>query len=74
MLSLLTLNLLFLAQLAITSLKSKIDPLEQGMKICSKLTIKTPERRQWRRSGVFTVNFEQISLLVLVFLFLTLSR
>ena len=24
--------------------------------ICSKLTIKTPERRQWRRSGVFTVN------------------
>ena len=74
MLSLLTLNLLFLAQLAITSLKSKIDLLEQGMKICSKLTIKTPERRQWRRSGVFTVNFEQISLLVLVFLFLTLSR
>ena len=74
MLSLLTLNLLFLAQLAITSLKSKIDLLEQGMKICSKLTIKTPERRQWRRSGVFTVNFEQISFLVLVFLFLTLSR
>ena len=26
--------------------------------ICSKLTIKTPERRQWRRSGVFIVNFE----------------
>ena len=74
MLALLTLNLLFLAQLAITSLKSKIDLLEQGMTICSKLTIKTPERRQWRRSGVFTVNFEQISLLVLVFLFLTLSR
>ena len=23
--------------------------------ICSKLTIKTPERRQWRRSGVFVV-------------------
>ena len=22
-------------------------------KICSKLTIKTPERRHWRRSGVF---------------------
>ena len=74
MLSLLTLNLLFLAQLAITSLKLKIDPLEQGMKICSKLTITTPERRQWRRPGVFLVNFEQISLLVLVFLFLTLSR
>ena len=26
--------------------------------ICSKLTIKTPESRQWRRSGVFIVNFE----------------
>ena len=26
--------------------------------ICSKLTIKTPERRQWRRSGDFIVNFE----------------
>ena len=24
--------------------------------VCSKLTIKTPERRQWRRSGVFIVN------------------
>ena len=42
--------------------------------ICSKLTIKTPERRQWRRSGVFTVNFEHISHLVLVFLLITLSR
>ena len=30
--------------------------------ICSKLTIKTPERRQWRRSDVFIVNFEYISL------------
>ena len=26
--------------------------------ICSKLTIKTPERRHWRRSGVFVVNSE----------------
>ena len=42
--------------------------------ICSKLTIKTPERRQWRRSGVFTVNFEHISHLALVFLLLTLNR
>ena len=38
--------------------------------ICSKLTAKTPERR----SGVFIVNFEYISHLVLVFLLLTLSR
>ena len=52
--------------------------------ICSKLTIKTPERRQSRRSGVFSVNFgrrsgvfivnfEHISHLVIVFLLLTLN-
>ena len=35
--------------------------------ICSKLTINTPERRHRRRSGVFIVNFEHISRLVLVF-------
>ena len=34
--------------------------------ICSKLTIKTPERR----SGVFIVNFEHVSHLVIVFLLL----
>ena len=37
--------------------------------ICSKLTIKTPERHNWRRSGVCIVNFEHISHLLLVFLF-----
>ena len=42
--------------------------------ICSKLTIKTPERSHSRRSGVFIVNSEHISHLVLVFLLLTLSR
>ena len=36
--------------------------------ICSKLTIKTPDRLQWRRSGVFIVIFEHVSHLVLVFL------
>ena len=41
--------------------------------ICSKLTIKTPERRQWRRSGVFFVNFEHIPHIALVFLLLTLT-
>ena len=41
--------------------------------ICSKLTIKTPERRQRRRSGVFIVNFEHISHLFLVLLLLTLN-
>ena len=42
--------------------------------ICSKLTIKTPERNQLRRSGLFIVNFEHISHLLLVFLLLTLNR
>ena len=42
--------------------------------ICSKLTVKTPERRQWCRSGFFIVNFEYISHLGLVFLLLTLNR
>ena len=42
--------------------------------ICSKLTIKTPEQRQWSCFGVFIVNFEHISHLFIVFLLLTLSR
>ena len=41
--------------------------------ICSELTIKIPERRHWRRSVIFIVNFEHISHLVLVFLLLTLN-
>ena len=41
---------------------------------CSKLPIKTPDRGQWHRSGIFIVNFEHISYLVLVFLLLTLSK
>ena len=39
--------------------------------ICSELTMKTPERGQWRGSGVSIVNFEHNSHLVLVFLLLT---
>ena len=39
----------------------------------SKLTIMISKQRQWRRSGVFIVNFENISHLVLVFLSLTLN-
>ena len=42
--------------------------------ICSNLTIKTAERRQWHRSGVFFVKLEHILHLVLVILLLTLSR
>ena len=41
--------------------------------IYSKLTIKTPERCHWRCSGVFIVNSEYISHLVLVFLLLTFN-
>ena len=41
--------------------------------IRSKLTIKIPELRDWHRSGIFIVNFEHISHLVLLFLLLTLS-
>ena len=40
---------------------------------CSKLTIKTTERRQWHLSGVFIVSFEHILYIVLVFLLLTLN-
>ena len=36
---------------------------------CSKLTIKRPEQRHWRRSGVFIVNFKPMSYIVLLFLF-----
>ena len=43
-------------------------------RICSKLTIKTQQRRQWRRSGVIIVNFEHISHLFLVCLLLTLTK
>ena len=39
-----------------------------GCEICSKLIIKTPEGLR-----VFVVNFEHISYLALVFLFLTLN-
>ena len=46
--------------------------LEQGVK-CSKLTMKTLERRHWRHFGVFNVDFELISHLFLMFLLLTLT-
>ena len=41
---------------------------------CSKLTIKTLERRLSRRPGVFIVSFEQISPLFQVFLLSTLNE
>ena len=45
--------------------------IRKRCEICSKLTIKPPERHHWRHSGVFLVNFKQISQLFLVFLLLT---
>ena len=39
--------------------------------ICSKLTRETPERRRWRRSSVFIVNFEHILHIFLGFVLLT---
>ena len=42
--------------------------------ICSKLTMTTREWHQWRRSGVFIVNFEHISYLIQVFLLLIFEQ
>ena len=42
--------------------------------ICSDLTIKTSEWRQWLRSCVFIVNFKHISHIALVFQLLTLNK
>ena len=42
--------------------------------ICSKLTIKTPELRDWHRSGVFIVKFEHILHFVVAFLLLNLRN
>ena len=47
--------------------------IRERCEICSKL-IKILERRHWRRSGVFIVNFEHISHLFLVFLLLILNK
>ena len=43
-------------------------------KICSKLTIMSPQQPQWWHSGVSFVNFEQISFIGLLFSLLTLKR
>ena len=42
----------------IYSFKVSIRNTWKRWEICSKLTIKTPERRQLRLSGIFIVNFE----------------
>ena len=52
----------------------KVNNTRKRCKICSKLTIKTLEERQLRRSSVFIVNFENILHLFLVFLLMTLNK
>ena len=49
------------AQRAITCSKLTTETLEQRCEIRLELTRKTPKRRNWRRLGVFIVNFEHIS-------------
>ena len=39
-----------------------------------KVTIKTPERRHWRHSFVFNINFGHVSQQFLLFLLLTLNK
>ena len=39
-----------------------------------KVTIKTPERRHWGRSGVFNINFGHVSQQFLMFLLLNLNK
>ena len=58
------------SQSAFTCSKLTIETQEQAVKY---VTLKTPERRHWHRSGAFSVNFEHISHLVLVFLLLTFN-
>ena len=56
-----------------------INTSRQPAFTCSKLTTERLKQgviyvRQWRRSGVFIVNFKHTSHFALVFLLLTLSR
>ena len=62
-----------LSQPAVTCLKLiEARSTRTRCEICSKLTMKIPERCHWR-PGIFIVNFEHISHLVLVFLLLILN-
>ena len=51
---------------SLTWSKSKVKALEKGLKYFQSF--------HWRRSGVFIVNFEHISHLLLVFLLLTFEQ
>ena len=56
--------------LTFTCSNSTIETVEKRCEICSKLTLKTPERRR----GVFIGNFEHISPFFLVCLLLALNK
>ena len=51
---------MFLNPAGIYLLKVNNKNTRARCEICSKSTIKTPERRHWRRSGIFTVNSEHV--------------
>ena len=57
-----------------TCSKSTIANTKTMYEISSKLTIITTQRCHWRRSGVFIVNFELISHIILTFPLLTLNK
>ena len=54
-------------------LKVNIRNTKKSWEIYPKLTMKTPEERKRRRSGVFIVSFKRILHLFLVFLLLILN-
>ena len=62
-----------LTQLTFTYSKSTTETLEESVKYV-KVTIKTPERRHWRRSCDFNANFGHVSQQFLVFLWLNLNQ
>ena len=70
-LTLISFSILIINPAGIHLLKANNRNTRTRCEICSKSTIKT--WRQWRRSGVFIINFERISQLVPVFLLLTLN-
>ena len=73
---LLFISLILIAWVVVTQPMFKVNKrnTKTRREICSKITIKTPERHQWRCSGVFIVNFERISHLIIVFLLLGWGR
>ena len=62
------------SQLTVACWKAAIETLKKRCEICSKVTRKTPEWRQWRRSDVFNVNFEHVLHLFLIFLLLIFDK